>query len=132
MAGVILPYKISSCELAAYKVSAYFISQGYSTDVKKIEDNGYCVYIFHESFIKNIVGTPSVIKASFYPLDDTTGIEVKTSYVEVNAGNIVKEALSTALIVPGIFKIRKLATLKKEVKKRVLIEAQKLKVEESL
>lgn len=130
MAGVILPYKISSCELAAYKVSAYFISQGYSTDVKKVEDNGYCVYIFHDSFIKNIIGTPSVVKASFYPLDNSTGIEVKNSYVEVNAGNIVKETLSTALIIPGLLKLNKLAKLKKEVKKRVLIEAQKLKVEE--
>lgn len=130
MAGVKLPFKINNCELAAYKVSSYFISQGYSTDVKKVENDAYSVYIFHESFVKNIVGTPTVVKATFYPLENATGIEVNNSYVEINAGNVIKETLSTALVLPGLLKLRKFHTLKKEVKKRVLIEANKLKVDE--
>ncbi len=130
MAGVRLPYKINDCELAAYRVSNYFIKQGYYTDVKKVNDGGYSVFIYHESFIKNIIGTPSVVKATFYPLEKATGIEVNIAFVEVNMGNIIKETLSTVLILPGLLKISHINKLKKEVKKRVLIEAQKLKMEE--
>lgn len=129
MAGVKLPYRINDCELAAYRVSNYFIKQGYYTNVKKDADEGYSVFIYHESFIKNIIGTPSVVKATFYPLEDATGIEVKTTFVEVSIGNIIKETVSTVLILPCLLKLSHINKLKKEVKKRVLIEAQKLKVE---
>lgn len=126
MAGVKLPYRLSDYELVAYRVSNYFIKLGYLTDVKKEEDN-YTVYIFQERVLKNIIGTPSVVKATFYPLDKETGIEVKTTFVKVNASNIIKEVISSALIFPGINKITQLNKIKKLVKKRVLIEAEKLK-----
>ena len=127
MAGVKLPYRLSDYELVAYRVSNYFIKLGYLTDVKKEEDN-YTVYIFQERVLKNIIGTPSVVKATFYPLDKETGIEVKSTFVKVNASNIIKEVISSALIFPGINKITQLNKIKKLVKKRVLIEAEKLKV----
>lgn len=126
MAGVKLPYILSDYELVAYRVSNYFIKLGYLTDVKKEEDN-YTVYIFQERVLKNIIGTPSVVKATFYPLDKETGIEVKSTFVKVNASNIIKEVISSALIFPGINKITQLNKIKKLVKKRVLIEAEKLK-----
>lgn len=126
MAGVKLPYRLSDYELVAYRVSNYFIKLGYLTDVKKEEDN-YTVYIFQERVLKNIIGTPSVVKATFYPLDKETGIEVKTTFVKVNASNIIKEVISSVLIFPGINKITQLNKIKKLVKKRVLIEAEKLK-----
>ncbi len=126
MAGVKLPYRLSDYELVAYRVSNYFIKLGYLTDVKKEEDN-YTVYIFQERVLKNIIGTPSVVKATFYPLDKETGIEVKSTFVKVNASNIIKEVISSALIFPGINKITQLNKIKKLVKKRVLIEAEKLK-----
>ena len=126
MAGVKLPYRLSDYELVAYRVSNYFIRLGYLTDVKK-EENNYTVYIFQERVLKNIIGTPSVVKATFYPLDKETGIEVKSTFVKVNASNIIKEVISSALIFPGINKITQLNKIKKLVKKRVLIEAEKLK-----
>lgn len=126
MAGVKLPYRLSDYELVAYRVSNYFIKLGYLTDVKKEEDN-YTVYIFQERVLKNIIGTPSVVKATFYPLDKETGIEVKTTFVKVNASNIIKEVISSVLIFPSINKITQLNKIKKLVKKRVLIEAEKLK-----
>ena len=126
MAGVKLPYRLSDYELVAYRVSNYFIKLGYLTDVKK-EENNYTVYIFQERVLKNIIGTPSVVRATFYPLDKETGIEVKTTFVKVNASNIIKEVISSALIFPGINKITQLNKIKKLVKKRVLIEAEKLK-----
>ena len=126
MAGVKLPYRLSDYELVAYRVSNYFIKLGYLTDVKK-EENNYTVYIFQERVLKNIIGTPSVVKATFYPLDKETGIEVKSTFVKVNASNIIKEVISSALIFPGINKITQLNKIKKLVKKRVLIEAEKLK-----
>ena len=126
MAGVKLPYRLSDYELVAYRVSNYFIKLGYLTDVKKEEDN-YTVYIFQERVLKNIIGTPSVVKATFYPLDKETGIEVKTTFVKVNASNIIKEVISSVLIFPGINKITQLNKIKKLVKERVLIEAEKLK-----
>lgn len=126
MAGVKLPYRLSDYELVAYRVSNYFIKLGYLTDVKKEEDN-YTVYIFQERVLKNIIGTPSVVKATFYPLDKETGIEVKSTFVKVNASNIIKEVISSVLIFPGINKITQLNKIKKLVKKRVLIEAEKLK-----
>ena len=48
-------------------------------------------------------------------------------FVKVNASNIIKEVISSALIFPGINKITQLNKIKKLVKKRVLIEAEKLK-----
>ena len=68
-----------------------------------------------------------MVKATFYPLDKETGIEVKSTFVKVNASNIIKEVISSALIFPGINKITQLNKIKKLVKKRVLIEAEKLK-----
>ena len=126
MAGVKLPYRLSDYELVAYRVSNYFIKLGYLTDVKK-EENNYTVYIFQERVLKNIIGTPSVVKATFYPLDKETGIEVNSTFVKVNASNIIKEVISSALIFPGINKITQLNKIKKLVKKGVLIEAEKLK-----
>ena len=126
MAGVKLPYRLSDYELVAYRVSNYFIKLGYLTDVKK-EENNYTVYIFQERVLKNIIGTPSVVKATFYPLDKETGIEVKSTFVKVNASNIIKEVISSVLIFPSINKITQLNKIKKLVKKRVLIEAEKLK-----
>ena len=70
MAGVKLPYRLSDYELVAYRVSNHFIRLGYSTDVKKDKDGSYSVYIYQERMLKNIIGTPSVVKASFYPLDE--------------------------------------------------------------
>ena len=129
MAGVKLPYKLSDYELVAYRVSNYFIKLGYATDVKK-EDDHFTVFIFQERALKNIVGTPSVVKATFYPFSDGTGIEVVNTFVKVNVSNVIKEAISTVLIIPEISKIRQLNKIKSLVKKRVLIEAEKLKVGE--
>lgn len=128
MAGVKLPYRLSDYELVAYRVSNHFIRLGYSTDVKKDKDGSYSVYIYQERMLKNIIGTPSIVKASFYPLDECTGIEVKTTFVKVNAQNVIKETLSSVLVVPGLFKLGQLNKIKKLVKKRVLIEAEKFKV----
>lgn len=128
MAGVNLAYKLSDYELAAYRVSNYFIKLGYSTDVKKDENGNYNVFIFQERILKNIIGTPSVVKVTFYSFEDSTGIEVKNTFVKVNAQNVIKEVLSSVLILPGVFKLGQLNKIKKLAKKRVLIEAEKLKV----
>ena len=129
MAGVKLPYKLSDYELAAYRVSNYFIKLGYVTDVKKENDN-FTIYVFQDKSLKHIIGTQSVVKATFYPFDDGTGIEVKSTFAKFNVINVVKETVSTVLIVPELYKIKKINKIKNLVKKRVLIEAEKMKVGE--
>jgi hypothetical protein len=115
----------TNVEMAVYDLSRYFIKHGYQTDVKQNEDFSYSAFIFKERFLKNVLGNATLIKATFVPLDDGIGVEVKESFVKISAENIIKEVAYNALVLPGIKKRIEVALLEKKVFDRALMILKK-------
>ena len=124
--AVIDNVRVSSVELLAYEVSTYMINLGYMTDVKKSE-NGFVTYVYKERFLKNIAGTPSCVKAEFIQNDESLSIEIKSSSVEFNGVNVLREIVGTATVLPSLNKMLDIIKIKKSIKKACLFSIDKLK-----
>ena len=124
--AVIDNVKIKSVEILAYEDSSYMIDLGYMTNVKKSEQ-GFITYVYKERFLKNIAGTPSCVKAEFIQNEENLTIEIKSSFVEYNGVNVVREIVGVATVLPSLNKILDNVKIKKSIKKACLFSIEKLK-----
>lgn len=114
-----LDFKIKDLEEAAYDLATCFTKKGYACKVVK-SDNGFTAIITKARFFKNIVGTPTVIKAHFFNEDFKSVIHVYPSNNDFKAGDYIKETLLAVTILPGISKGIQLISLEKEVRREAL------------
>jgi hypothetical protein len=119
MPSVKVPTKVNP-ELAAYSLSKHFINKHYLTDVKTKDENTYSTYIYKERILKNVIGTPTVIRATFFGLEDGTGLEVEFSSVKMTPDNVVREVLNTIILPFGAMKLLQMQILKDQAFKQAI------------
>lgn len=124
MLSVKLPFLIN-CEDAAFALSRFFIDKGYSTDIKRV-DNTFSTLINKREMVHNLIGNPVIIAATFFPLENSIGIQVKEVTFDINVESVVKETLLYALLLPGLFKRIEAVRMEKYVMRKALIVAKQL------
>lgn len=124
MLSVKLPFLIN-CEDAAFGLSKIFIDKGYSTDIKRVE-NTFSTLIYRREMVHNLIGNPVIITATFFPLEESIGIQVKEGTFDVSVETVFKETLLYALLLPGLLKRIEAVRMEKYVMRKALIVAKKM------